>query len=420
MTDDKEEESSLSDFYYRRFSPENGQDEDEGENKKKVEWSSTPLEDELDELDKKGHYGEENGNEEDKEDSSTPLVERISKRILRRFRFITIEESREILVYDKGVYVNRGEIVIEQAAEALYDYKVANKHIAEIKGHIMRLTYHRREELDANVNIINLKNGLYNIETGEFKHHTPNYLSVTQIPITYNPAARPKLLGKYLKEVLYPNEIRTAIEVAACTLYRDNPYEIMVKLFGYGANGKSVFTGLLTALHGPQNVSNVPLSDMSKDPFALSDLENKYINIDTEISSRTIRDTAILKKLTGRQPIRIQRKNQRAYDTKLFATLISSANKIPETEDESDAFFRRDLIISFPNRFDGKDDDPNLLKKLTSDEELSGIFNILVKVLRCVLERGIYQEVKTIEDRRRKHELAVNPISFFLYEVISI
>ncbi|MFZ0511288.1 MAG: hypothetical protein WAM14_06755 [Candidatus Nitrosopolaris sp.] len=47
------------------------------------------------------------------------------------------------------------------------------------------------------------------------------------------------------------------------------------------ANGKSVFTGLLTALHGAKNVCNVALTAMLDDRFALSDLEGKSVNIDT-------------------------------------------------------------------------------------------------------------------------------------------
>jgi putative DNA primase/helicase len=194
----------------------------------------------------------------------------------------------------------------------------------------MRVTYHKQAELDSDANIINLKNGLYNIETGEFKEHTPDYLSITQKPIIYNPSARPKLFGSFLGQVLYPSEIRTAVEVMAYSLYKDNPFEIIVKLFGYGANGKSVFTGLLTALHGSKNVSNVPLSSMIKNRFALSDLENKYVNIDTELPSTTIHDSTILKKVTGRQPIRVERKNQNAYDVTLYLKLFFSANKIPE------------------------------------------------------------------------------------------
>jgi hypothetical protein len=218
----------------------------------------------------------------------SPIVKAITEDIFNKYHFITIEESREILVYNNGVYVQGGEVLIEKTAEEMYGYKVANRHLAEIKGHIMRTTYHKNEELDCNISILNLKNGLYNIDTCEFKEHTPDYLSITQRPVMYNPNAKLKLFGKYLQQVLYATEIRTAIELMAYTLYKDNPFEIIVKLFGYGANGKSVFTGLLTALHGPKNISNVSLSSMLKNRFALSDLENKYVNIDTELSSTTI------------------------------------------------------------------------------------------------------------------------------------
>ena len=154
---------------------------------------------------------------------------------------------------------------------------------------------------------------------------------------------------------------------------------------------------------------------MIRDPFALSDLEGKSVNIDTELSSTSIEDTAVMKKLTGRQSIRIQRKHQRAYDTVLHAKLFFNANKIPMTYDTSDAFFRRYCIISFPNNFETKDD-PDLIKKLTTDEELSGIFNILMIALRRILKnnRGVFTNAKTTHERREKYELALNPIGSFI------
>jgi putative DNA primase/helicase len=159
---------------------------------------------------------------------------------------------------------------------------------------------------------------------------------------------------------------------------------------------------------------------MLEDGFALSDLEGKSVNVDTELTSTTIRDTSVLKKLTGRQPIRIQRKNQQAYDARLYAKLFFSANKIPIAYDESDAFFRRKIILSFPNKFEGSKDDPDLLKKLTKDEELSGIFNILVSALRRLLSGNrIFVTEKTIEQRRERYLLAVNPIEAFLKDAIA-
>ena len=337
------------------------------------------------------------------------IIEEISEAIMQKYRLVTIEETREIWYYREGVYVPGGDILIEKEAETIYGYELANRHLAEIKGHIMRQTYHQCTEIDADINIINLKNGLYNIRTGEFKAHSPDYISINQVPIVYNRKAWPRLFGQFLHEVLYPSEIRTAIELVAYTFYRDNPFEIITILFGYGANGKSVFTGLLTALHGAKNVSNVPLSAMLDDKFALSDLEGKSVNIDTELTGTTIRDTSILKKITGRQPIRIQRKNEKAYDTLIHAKLFFSANQVPVAYDESDAFFRRKLILGFPNRFEGNREDPDLITKLTTEEELSGIFNVLMVALKRLLNQNrIYINEKTIEQRRERH--AIQPI----------
>jgi phage/plasmid-associated DNA primase len=170
----------------------------------------------------------------------------------------------------------------------------------------------------------------------------------------------------------------------------------------------------LTALHGVKNVSNVPLSAMLNDRFALSDFEGKSVNIDTELTGTTMRDTSVLKKITGRQPIRIQRKNEKAYDTPIYAKFFFSANRIPSANDESDAFFRRKVILSFPNKFEGNREDPELLKKLTIEEELSGVFNVLMMALRRLLNQNrIFIKENTIEQRREKYTIASNPVEAF-------
>jgi phage/plasmid-associated DNA primase len=111
-------------------------------------------------------------------------------------------------------------------------YDLSNKVLAEIKGHIIRSTYRNKNEFDADVNILNLKNGLYKITTGEFTQHKPDYLSLNQIPVVYNSKTKTKHFGRFLSQVLYPTEIRTAIEVMGYTLYRVNLFEIMTVLFG--------------------------------------------------------------------------------------------------------------------------------------------------------------------------------------------
>lgn len=352
------------------------------------------------------------------------LVQDASEDILQKHNFITIEETDEILYYDNGVYKSGGEVLIAKELEAEFRYELNTHSLSQVVGHIRRRTYQKREELDADINIINLKNGFYYIDENILKPHTPEYLSINQKDITYVVGAKPKLFFKFLKEVLYPRDIRTAVAAMAYTFHRDYSIEAIFMLYGLGANGKTVYTSIVTSLHGPDHVSNVTLSSMlgSRDLFALSDLENKDVNIDNELAGQTIKEAAVLKRLTGgsRQRIRIQRKNQRAYDTMLYAKLFFNANAMPDSVDSSDAYNRRVIIIVFPNRFEGAKEDKQLISKLTTEAEKSGIFNVLMAELRRIrYTRQIYVNEKTIEDRRAKYERAVNPVKAFFGEAVA-
>ncbi len=210
------------------------------------------------------------------------LIEITADDIMNEHHFLTLEESKEILVYKSGVYVTGGDTLIEKLSEEKLGYKLKNHSLSEIKGYIKRRTYRSIKEVDKDINVINLQNGLYDINKNELKLHSPSYYSINQKPIFYNPTVKPKLFGKFLSQVLYSHDIRTAIEIMGYTFFRDCPFEHFFKLHGYGANGKSVFTGLLTKIHGIANVSNVSFLSLISEKFALADLEFKDINIDTE------------------------------------------------------------------------------------------------------------------------------------------
>ena len=61
-----------------------------------------------------------------------------------------------------------------------------------------------------------------------------------------------------------------------------------------------------------------------------------------------------------------------------------------------------------------------MLDKLTNEEEVSGIFNVLIIALRTLLKsNGIYLNEKTIEERRAKSERAVNPVKAFIAEAVA-
>lgn len=369
---------------------------------------------------RKNEFDEEGDSTAISEKVPSPLVEEACKYLLKKYTFVTITESRSLLYYRDGVYVRGGGIVIEREVESNYGYLVSNRIISEIKGHIIRSKFVSSNAFDRDPNIINLRNGLYDIETGKIKPHSPEYYSINQKPIIFRPGVKPVLFGGFLSKILYPKDIRTVIEIMAYTFLRINLHEIIVILLGGGLNGKSVFTGLLTKLHGESNVSNVPLSSLVDERFALADLENKDINFDVEIPDFIVKDSSTLKRLTGSQPVRVERKGIQAYDTNLHAKLIFVGNKLPRFYDDSDALVRRRVIIPFPNQIEASSEDPDLLNKLTTPGELSGIFNILMNILRRILiNRRIYLTERTIQDMRSKHKIFIDPVGSFWDDIVA-
>jgi hypothetical protein len=59
------------------------------------------------------------GNTSEKQGNGS-LIEIASEEIMKRYRFVTITESKEILYYKNGVYVSGGDITVEKEAELLY------------------------------------------------------------------------------------------------------------------------------------------------------------------------------------------------------------------------------------------------------------------------------------------------------------
>jgi putative DNA primase/helicase len=143
------------------------------------------------------------------------------------------------------------------------------------------------------------------------------------------------------------------------------------------------------------------------------------MNVDTE--STSIKEISKIKKLTGTQRIRVEQKGQPAFDIELFAKLIFNCNELPTTSDNTDARFRREIIIEFPNQFEGSKDDPNLLKKFITDkEEMSGIFNLIVNSMRTIAAKNkIHVNAATISERRVKAKLIQNPIKAFLEDALA-
>lgn len=162
---------------------------------------------------------------------------------------------------------------------------------------------------------------------------------------------------------------------------------------------------------GRHNVASESLDQLLNNRFSTSQLNGKLVNIDSELSEKRMQKTGILKKLTGNDMISAEEKYKPQFNFVNKAKLIVVTNELPEIQDHSIAIFSRLLIIDFPKTFI-KNANPDLIKELTLEEELSGLLNVLLERLPCVLKHGISYS-KSVEEISEKYYLRLNSVKYF-------
>ncbi len=342
------------------------------------------------------------------------------------FVFTTLLDTGEVLWYDEGVYHDNGEAEIQKIVEQVMDgTKVTRNAVNEVIGHIQRRTYTERDGFDIDKRIINLKNGLYDTKTGEMKPHTPKYLSMVRIPVTYDPLATCPMIDKFLSEILNAEDIDTAIEWFGYVLEPEYWIQSILMLLGEGGNGKSTFLSLLSVFVGKRNCANESIHNLANNRFRVATLHGKLANIYADIGSKELKDTGILKLLSGGDYISAEKKNKPPFEFKNFARMIFSANRLPRASDDTDAWYRRWTFINFTRKFGDDPDafkkaDKKLIDRLTTDSELSGLLNRSLDALKGLHERGGFSRNLSTEETRKIYTRLSDPVAVFLEDCCMI
>jgi putative DNA primase/helicase len=142
----------------------------------------------------------------------------------------------------------------------------------------------------------------------------------------------------------------------------------------------------------------------------------KLANLCNDIPRKSLFNTGIFKQLCGGDAIYAEEKFKSGFSFINYAKLCFSCNQLPETRDDTDAFFRRIVIIDFPNVFSGENRDENLIEKLTTQEELSGLFNWALIGLERLLTRGDFSICASTQDTAREYKRRSSPISAFIMD----
>lgn len=355
------------------------------------------------------------------------LVHREASEIVDNHHIKTFEDTGEIHVYDKesGLYIP-GEKKFITAIEFKLGEKATRRVIEEVLAKIRRMTYVKRESV-VEPNLVPVRNGIFQIEEQKLIPYSHEYFFTTKHPVGFpileiDRGVCPEKISKFMYSIMEGDldKIETLEKMMAYCFYRKYPIQKAFMLLGAGSNGKSTLLNLLTQMLGKENVSNVELQSFENNRFATADLYNKNANIFADISNNALKNNSTFKSMCGDvDTLRSERKFQNSFGFNNYAKLIFSANQLPETHEESDAFFRRWCIIEFNKQFTGTEVNPNLTKEITEQEEMDKFFSYLMPKLRDILS-GYFITEETIEEAREKYMRNANSTTFFASDYLEM
>jgi putative DNA primase/helicase len=339
----------------------------------------------------------------------------LATELMEKFHYVTRKTDETIFVYHPkhGTYTPDGNAHLKtHTRKALGKYLTRNR-LSEVINFVVCSTLKDTDTTPPH--LILVKNGILNIETEKLEEFSPDYFILNTVPVKYDPNAKINVIENFVKEIVHPDDRCVLQESAGYCLWRGYPFHVAVMLIGEGANGKSTWIELLRAFLGNENVSSESLQSFEANRFSLGCLFGKLANLYPDLSNRALDKTGTFKMLTGGDTVSAEHKFRDRFYFKNYAKLIFSANKIPESKDDTTAFFRRWIIINFPNRFlpDNPKTDPQLLKKLTTEAELSGFLNWCLEGLKRLNENKKFSTSKSIEETREQYLRSSDPVKAF-------
>ncbi|HEX8396398.1 MAG TPA: phage/plasmid primase, P4 family [Pyrinomonadaceae bacterium] len=270
-------------------------------------------------------------------------------------------------------------------------------------------------EADNRTVLINLQNGTFKItkETQRLCKFAASDFLTYQLPFKYDETAAAPLFRRYLNRTLPEKELQDILaEFVGYVFTKYLKLERALLLFGTGANGKSVLFDILNALLGKTNITNFSLSDLLQEHNRAL-IANKLLNYGSEINAGTTRD--IFKNLVSCEPIMARLKYGNSFLMTDYAKLCFNCNELPRDIEQTNAYFRRLLIIPFRVTIPEAEQDKTLASKII-ESELSGVFNWILEGLRRLLKNERFTESEIIKAEVENYRKESDSAAMFIEE----
>lgn len=338
---------------------------------------------------------------------------KVAEKMLKTGDFLCVDGR--FFLYKRGLFFYFSHIEIYRKIKEFMGTKYRERYGREVI-HCMELERLKRfEDINSHKNMLNLKDGMFDLDNMILFPHDPKYLSTIQLDLIYNKDAKCDLWEKTLNEIFLDVhwKIECLQEYMGYCLTTDNSYQLALLNVGQGANGKSLIYRVFEAILGQYNISSVPMAKL-KDQHYLAELFGKLVNISLESEAIEELSDANFKAIVSGDRITADEKYKKPFSFYPFCKLIFSMNTLPFVNDKTEAFYRRILILNYEKQFKTGEQNRNLYKELL--EEIPGIFNWMVEGLERLRKRGSFNIPDGMQKLIDEYKKDNNPTLSFIEE----
>lgn len=304
----------------------------------------------------------------------------------------------KIFIYTRGVYIEMSADEFKAGIrrfipQLLRTKKVVDEVYADL---ICNDMFVDEKFINANEDIINFKDGIFNIKTKELLPHSPKYLTTVQIPTNYKDIESSDencpVFDGYIQTLCNYDTDTIEVLMQIIGLSLSNVYGFRTKkslfLVGKGDSGKSQIKKLVETFLGDKNISSIDLEELNK-PFGKSSLYGKRLVGCNDMSYQRVADMSIFKQATGGDNISIEFKYGSRINYLYKGFLWFNCNDLPSFGgDKGDWVYDRIIPIACVNRIPKEKQDSKLFDKMLKEK------NAIIKRALNALYRLIDNDYK--------------------------
>ena len=249
------------------------------------------------------------------------------------------------------------------------------------------------DDLDRDPDLLNVANGTLDLRTGELRPHDRDDWLTRLAPVEYDPDAECPRWAAFLDRVMGGNQglITFLQRAVGYSLTGHTNEQILLLLYGVGANGKSTFLETLRAILADYSA----ITDFNT--FMKRDSEGARNDLARLVGTRLVSAVeaeagkplaeALIKQLTGGDTITARFLFKEYFDFKPQFKIWLAANHKPNVRGSDHGIWRRIRLVPFTVTIPEPERDPRLTQKLAG--ELPGILAWAVRGCLAWREYGL-------------------------------